>query len=135
MSLQPNILAPLADEAVSLLKALAHPARLLICCQLRNREMSVGEIEKTLDIRQPRLSRELAKLREDNLVTTRRQSQTIFYRLHNEQAHALIDALCTVMTGGDIASAAIGARRLAGSELSRPRKPGGCGVFARTSHD
>ena len=59
---------PLADEAAGLLKALSHPARLMICCQLRDREMSVSEIESALDIRQPRLSRELAKLREEGLV-------------------------------------------------------------------
>ena len=63
MSLDMDKMQPLAGEATALLKALAHPARLMICCQLRDKELSVSEIEQTLGIQQPRLSRELAKLR------------------------------------------------------------------------
>ena len=89
---------PLADEAANLLKALSHPARLMICCQLRDREMSVSEIENALDIRQPRLSRELAKLREEGLVETRREAKSIFYSLaDNSRVGAMVDALCVVM--------------------------------------
>lgn len=89
---------PLADETTALLKALAHPARLMICCQLRDGEMSVSEIEETLDIRQPRLSRELSKLREEGIVETRREAKSVFYRLSDEtRAAPMIDALCMVM--------------------------------------
>ena len=72
---------PLAEEATRLMKALAHPERLMICCQLREGELSVSEIEGMLEIPQPRLSRELAKLRADDLVGTRRQSKSIYYHL------------------------------------------------------
>lgn len=122
-------LSPLADEATELLKALAHPARLMICCQLRDEEMSVGDIETTLGIKQPRLSRELSKLREEGLVDTRRASKLVYYRLSDKaRVRGMIDAICAVMLG----------KPLAGVELAettprpKPNRPGGYGVFART---
>jgi len=123
-------LMPLADEATVLLKALAHPARLTICCQLRDVEMSVGEIEASLGIKQPRLSRELAKLRHEGLVETRRASKVIFYRLaETPRIRAMVDAVCAVMLGGMAQP----------SEMSQPKRrknrPGGYGVFARTGSD
>ena len=91
----PQTMKPLADEATTLLKALSHPARLMICCQLRHGEMAVGELETTLDIKQPNLSRELAKLREDGLLETRRESKVIFYRLSDASRLArMVDAIC-----------------------------------------
>jgi len=98
VSLDMDKMQPLAGEATALLKALAHPARLMICCQLRDKELSVSEIEQTLGIQQPRLSRELAKLRDEGLVETRREAKSIFYRLSdNSRAGAMVDALCAVM--------------------------------------
>lgn len=91
---------PLAGEAAALLKALAHPARLVICCHIRDREASVGEIEAALNIHQPRLSRELAKLRAAGLVETRREATVIHYRLSDTgRTAAMIDAICAVMSG------------------------------------
>lgn len=121
-------LKPLAEEATSLLKALAHPVRLTICCQLRACEMSVGEIEAQLGFRQPRLSRELAKLRDEGVVETRRESKVIFYRLADApRARAMIDAICGVMLG-KVAPAAVSAE----TPQFRPNLPGGYGVFSRT---
>ncbi|MGJ8561400.1 MAG: metalloregulator ArsR/SmtB family transcription factor [Litorimonas sp.] len=88
---------PKAEEATRLMKALAHPERLMICCQLRAGEMSVGEIEKTLLIPQPRLSRELGKLREHGILGTRRESKSVFYHLQDKRIHAIVDTLCYVM--------------------------------------
>jgi len=121
-------LAPLADEATALLKALAHPARLMICCQLKDREMSVGDMEEQLGIRQPRLSRELGKLREDGLVKTRRESKVIFYQLADKpRLREMVDAVCAVMLGQT--------KGLPQKQPPRPAKqthrPGGYGVFAR----
>jgi DNA-binding transcriptional ArsR family regulator len=124
-------LQPLADEATSLLKALAHPARLMICCQLRDCEMSVGEIEETLGVRQPRLSRELGKLREEGLVETRRESKIVFYRLSQKgRVQAMVDAICGVMLGKDAMASTI-AKSL-GTPKPKPNRAGGYGVFART---
>lgn len=93
-------LLPLAKEASRLMKALAHPERLMICCQLREGEISVRGIKAGLGIPQPRLSRELAKLRADDILRTRRQSTTIFYSLKDERIGAIVDTLCRVMLDG-----------------------------------
>lgn len=122
-------LAPLANEATELLKALAHPERLIICCQLRDTEMSVGDIETTLGIKQPRLSRELSKLRDTGLVTTRKESKLVFYTLSDApRVRNMVDAICAVMLGKT-------AKNSAGATASpklKPNRPGGYGVFART---
>jgi DNA-binding transcriptional ArsR family regulator len=89
---------PLIHEAATMLKALSHPERLKICCALRDTELSVGEIESQLNIDQPRLSRELAKLRELDLVSTRRESKMVFYTVNvKSKVGALLDAICSVM--------------------------------------
>ncbi|MGB3624902.1 MAG: metalloregulator ArsR/SmtB family transcription factor [Henriciella sp.] len=92
---------PLAREATALLKSLAHPDRLMICCQLRAGEMSVGTLETLLDIPQPRLSRELAKLRDEKILAARREGKIVHYSLIDDRAHALVDAICHVMLGPD----------------------------------
>lgn len=121
-------LAPLADEATTLLKALAHPARLLICCQLRAQEMSVGDMEERLGIRQPRLSRELGKLREEGLVQTRRESKVVFYQLSDApRLRAMVDAICAVMLGNPASPEA----NLPPAPARPGQRPGGYGVFAR----
>jgi len=121
-------LKPLADDATALLKALAHPVRLTICCQLRDTEMSVGDIESQLGFKQPRLSRELAKLRDEGLVETRRESRVIFYRLtDNPRVRAMIDAICGVMLGKTPAPNVTNT-----PPQYRLSRPGGYGVFART---
>lgn len=125
MIADPARMAPIAEKTSSLLKALSHPARFMICCQLRQNELSVSEIEETLGIRQPRLSRELAKLREEGLVETRREAKSIFYRLStSSKVAALVDALCTVMTDETPAPTASTAHR-------GPRGANGAGQFAR----
>lgn len=125
MIADPSRMAPIAEKTSGLLKALSHPARFMICCQLRQRELSVSEIEDILDIRQPRLSRELAKLREEGLVETRREAKSIFYRLSaSSKAAALVDALCAVMTGQSPAPTA-------SAVPSGPRPENGAGQFAR----
>ena len=86
-----------AQEATRLMKALAHPERLMICCQLRDGELSVGQIETTLSIPQPRLSRELGKLREHGILGTRRESKSIVYHLKDSRIRAIVDTLCHVM--------------------------------------
>lgn len=94
----PSLMAPLADEACDLLKALAHPARMMICCKLREGELSVSELEAAIGVQQPRLSRELAKLRSEGLVETRREAKSIYYRLpEDSRGAAMLDAICAVM--------------------------------------
>ncbi|MGB1270995.1 MAG: ArsR/SmtB family transcription factor [Endozoicomonas sp.] len=82
-----------AREAVTLLKALSNENRLLILCQLAEGEASVGELNHRVDLSQSALSQHLAVLRRDGLVATRRESQTIYYRLANPKVSSMIEYL------------------------------------------
>lgn len=82
-----------AEEAETLLKSLSNSNRLLILCQLIGGEKSVGELESVIEIRQPTLSQQLARLRNDELVTTRRDGKTIYYRMASDESRAVIELL------------------------------------------
>jgi len=83
-----------ADNAVVLLKALANERRLFILCHLLNEgEMCVGEMNKKLGLSQSALSQHLAWLRKDNLVTTRKEAQTVFYSLKSDEVKEIINLL------------------------------------------
>jgi DNA-binding transcriptional ArsR family regulator len=70
-----------ARAASGFLKALAHENRLLLLCLLSERERSVTELEELLSLRQTTVSQQLARLRLDGLVTTRRDGKTVYYSL------------------------------------------------------
>lgn len=82
-----------ASRACELMKVLANPDRLLICCQLSQREMCVGDLESSLGIVQPTLSQQLSVLRHADLVTTRREGKNIFYQLTSGPAMAVMTTL------------------------------------------
>ncbi|QOT79394.1 ArsR/SmtB family transcription factor [Cupriavidus basilensis] len=82
-----------AAQACALLKVLANQDRLLLMCQLSQGELSVGELEERLGIRQPTLSQQLAVLRENGLVTTRREGKSIFYSIASQEALAVMAVL------------------------------------------
>ena len=82
-----------ADEASELLKALANRHRLVIICQLLEKERSVGELAALLKIRHSTVSQHLALLRMDGLVTARRDGQTIWYSIGSAQARELVRTL------------------------------------------
>lgn len=82
-----------AAEACKLMKVLANRDRLLILCQLSQRELCVGELEENLGIVQPTLSQQLTVLREEALVGTRRDGKNIYYRLASPRALAVIEVL------------------------------------------
>ncbi|MCS2610566.1 ArsR/SmtB family transcription factor [Halomonas dongshanensis] len=81
------------EAGSQLLKALANAKRLQILCLLAQQELSVTQINNELALSQSALSQHLALLRRDGLVTTRRESQTIYYSLQSESARAVITAL------------------------------------------
>ena len=91
-----------AERACELMKVLANPDRLLICCQLSQQEMCVGELETSLGIVQPTLSQQLTVLRNADLVVTRREGKNIFYQLTSTSALAVMNTLfqqfCTTPT-------------------------------------
>ena len=85
-----------AKRASDFLKALAHESRLMILCILAEGEKSVGELEDILSLRQPTVSQQLARLRADGLVSTRRDGKTIYYSLDSEEARVVIGAVYDV---------------------------------------
>ena len=82
-----------AKRASDFLKALAHESRLMILCFLAESEKSVSELEELLNLRQPTVSQQLARLRADGLVTTRRDGKTIYYTLAGDEARVVINAV------------------------------------------
>ena len=104
-----------AAGASRLLKALGNAQRLRVLCLLVNHEMSVGQINEQLpDLSQSALSQHLAKLREEGLVLTRRESQTIWYSLEPGPARQIIATLygiyCVPDTQGEQACALVRTR-------------------------
>lgn len=91
-----------AEEAADLLKAMANKNRLLILCNLLAGELSVGELQKHLNLGQSALSQHLALLRKDNLVSARRESQSVYYSLAGNEVRRMIqllhDIYCTEPT-------------------------------------
>jgi DNA-binding transcriptional ArsR family regulator len=85
-----------AREASEFLKALAQESRLLILCTLAGGEKSVGELEQFLSQRQSTVSQQLARLRLEGLVTTRRDGKTIFYSLASDKVRTILDAVYKV---------------------------------------
>ena len=85
-----------AKRASDFLKALAHESRLMILCILAEGEKSVSELEDLLDLRQPTVSQQLARLRADGLVSTRRDGKAIYYNLASEEARVVIGAIYDV---------------------------------------
>jgi DNA-binding transcriptional ArsR family regulator len=82
-----------AAQACALLKVLSNPDRLLILCRLAQGEARVGELEETLGIVQPTLSQQLTVLRNEELVSTRREGKSIYYSLASTEAVAVIETL------------------------------------------
>jgi len=85
-----------AKRASNFLKALAHESRLIILCILADGEKSVSELERELNLRQPTVSQQLARLRADGLVSTRRDGKIIYYSLASNEARIVIGAIYDV---------------------------------------
>lgn len=87
-------LAEQSAEAATMLRALANQQRLLILCHLSAAtEMSVSALQGRMELSQSALSQHLARLREEGLVTFRRDAQTLIYRMADERASRLIGLL------------------------------------------
>ncbi len=87
-------LEPKAGEAAAMLKLIANERRLLILCRLvAEHEVSVGDLAQDINLSQSALSQHLAKMREEGLVATRREAQTVFYRIADPNVRRLLKAL------------------------------------------
>jgi DNA-binding transcriptional ArsR family regulator len=82
-----------AKEAADFLRVLAHEARLTVLCELVSGERTAGELVKASGLSQSALSQHLARLRDEGLVATRREGQTIHYRLSDPRAVTIVSAL------------------------------------------
>ena len=90
----PTQFAAQAGEAAGLLKALANETRLLVLCHLAEEgELSVGGLLERIDLGQSALSQHLARLREEGLVATRKEAQTVYYRVCDPRAGQLLALL------------------------------------------
>ncbi len=85
-----------AAEAARLLAALANESRLMILCELVDGERSVGTLVEAVGLTQSALSQHLAKLRAAGIVATRRDAQTIYYRLASEAAGSVMTTLAEI---------------------------------------
>jgi DNA-binding transcriptional ArsR family regulator len=89
-------MAEKAREASDVLKAMSHESRLLLLCALAEGEKSVTELEQFLGERQSSVSQQLARLRLDRLVETRRDGKVIYYSLANEGVRKILSAIYDV---------------------------------------
>ena len=100
-----------ASEVSALMKLLAHPARLLVACELMEGERTVSMIEQRTGVRQPNLSRDLARMRSAGIVTTRRTAKHVHYSLTDERIKVLVSALCDAFAGDLTTMEQTGARQ------------------------
>ena len=89
----PAAMRAAAAQACGLLKALGNPDRLLLLCQLSQGPLCVSELESALGIGQPTLSQQLGVLREEALVSTRREGKQIYYSIASNEALAVLQLL------------------------------------------
>jgi ArsR family transcriptional regulator, virulence genes transcriptional regulator len=82
-----------AGRAATLLRLLGNERRLMVLCQLANGELSVSALQSRVGLSQSALSQHLALLREDGVVATRRERQTIYYRIVDHAALRVIETL------------------------------------------
>ena len=93
MKIDFTAMATNVDQAEQLLKILANKNRLMILCSLQDTEMSVSQLNEAVPLAQSALSQHLAALRKANVVATRRESQTIYYRVIDQNAVHLLGTL------------------------------------------
>ncbi|MDT8319369.1 MAG: metalloregulator ArsR/SmtB family transcription factor [Xanthomonadales bacterium] len=92
-AIDPGRMAEAAQRASELMKTLGHKDRLMVLCHLTTGEKSVGELAGLLDIPQSPLSQHLARMRNESLVRTRREAQTIYYSIASPEAARTIEVM------------------------------------------
>jgi len=86
-------MAKSAEDAAGYMRALSNPSRLLLLCQLIEREKSVGELEVALNLGQAYVSQQLARLRSEGLVGTRRDGRVVYYSLSDPRVTPVLQVL------------------------------------------
>lgn len=93
MNVDKEAMRDAAEAACALMKVLSNPDRLLLLCELSEGERNVGELQEAVGIVQPTLSQQLAVLREESLVETRREGKNIYYSIASPRALAIMQVL------------------------------------------
>lgn len=88
-----NLMSKAASQASAILRVMANEDRLLLLCQLSQGEKSVSELEARLNLHQPTLSQQLAVLRNEGLVSTRREGKRIYYVIADQKVVPLLSTL------------------------------------------
>jgi DNA-binding transcriptional ArsR family regulator len=89
-------LSAVAEEAARLLEGMANPKRMLVLCKLLDGERSVGDLAAIVGLSQGALSQHLGKMRAGGLVTTRREAQTVYYRIGSDNVRAVLKTLYAI---------------------------------------
>lgn len=92
-----------AEAAAERLRSFAQPQRLMILSRLLDGEHTVGAIEEATGIGQPALSQQLAELRRAEIVTTRRVSKQVYYRLADERMVLWVRSIEAIVSGAELA--------------------------------
>lgn len=90
-----------ASEVSDLLKLLGHPDRLMVLCQLKFGEQSVGELSRNLGVKQSPLSQHLARMRHEGVVASRRDAQTMYYSITDKKIAQVIGVLYDLYCADD----------------------------------
>lgn len=90
-----------ATEVTELLKLLGHRDRLLVLCELKAGEASVGDLARRLDIKQSPLSQHLARMRHNGVVVARREAQTVYYRINDGKVAEVVSVLYKLYCSDD----------------------------------
>lgn len=89
----------MASNACELLKAMANEWRLMILCQLAEKERTVGELQRALGLSQSALSQHLAILRREKIVRSKKHAQSVIYSLTGDEATKVMESLHDVFCG------------------------------------
>ena len=118
------------ERAADVLKALSHPQRLAIVRALASGELTVSTLDAELGIRQPNLSQCLSVLREAGLITPRRESKTVVYRLSDAvggRVVAILNAVFAEEPGAAPSRKPSGDR----ADAAKTDRPSEAAMFAR----
>jgi len=101
LPIEPDELELHAARAAEMLRSMSSKWRLLVLCNLVKGEKSVGELQRIIGLSQSALSQHIAVLRRKKLVASRREAQTIFYRLNGREVAAVLTTLYGLYCGPD----------------------------------
>lgn len=99
--MDPEKMQESAQKASDMMKLLGHPHRLMVLCELKLGEKSVGELSKKINIGQSPLSQHLARMRHEGVVTTRRDAQAVYYSLNPGNASKLVELIYDLYCGDE----------------------------------